>query len=524
MGPYAPYTMNEENSKIKTWVTLSNGWDGLPIAYHIQMEGGESLVGQVQNKKELKNGDNDEEAEDKKERLSQYDGMVKKYPAEQLVKALKKVKNKDEYFIFCDQNSLWVYAEQLLKAGFTKGLFPTKADYDFEKGREEAMQFVKENYPGVKIINYEKYSTVEEAKAAVEASEVPLVIQSEGDYVSTIVGEDDVEKSKITILASLDKHEKDYAKGEIIIKEKLVKPVEITPQIVFWNGVPVFTDIDIETKNIGDGENNGNQVGCGTNLVIRTEISDEINNIAFPPKVYEMAKGRKGIFVWDISLYFTDNGIYFGEFCSNRMGYDALMTECAMSGGVIPHFEGIMEGVSPLLYNFGTAVRIFNLNRTKEQEITDGKPDTSWLYEVKMKDDKLMSVGDCWDLGVVTGVGDTVEEAVDDVYENYKELTFKEKYSRSKEDFLSDYPTSIVHRYKAVNGTYFNAPELTIEEKGDPDLKKMSKNIDQMGKDYSELAESIQKQITDMKEFGPKIQTTRTKLKDKLKSMINGRP
>lgn len=512
--------MNPSETQVKTWVVLSNGWDGLPIAYHLQMEGCEVIVGQVQDKSELKTGDDKEDPEDKEQRLLQYEGMIKKYPAAKLVKALKKVKNKDEYFIFCDQNSLWVYAEQLLKAGFTKGLFPTKADYDFEKGREEAMQFVKENYPGVKIINYEKYSTVEEAKAAVEASEVPLVIQSEGDYVSTIVGEDDVEKSKITILASLDKHEKDYAKGEIIIKEKLVKPIEITPQIVFWNGVPVFTDVDIETKNIGDGENNGNQVGCGTNLVIRTEISDEINNIAFPPKVYEMAKGRKGIFVWDISLYFTDNGIYFGEFCSNRMGYDALMTECYMSGGVIPHFEGIMEGVSPLLYNFGTAVRTFNLNRTKDQEITDGKPDTSWLYEVKMKDDKLMSVGDCWDLGVVTGVGDTVEEAVDDVYENYKELTFKEKYSRSKEDFLSDYPTSIVHRYKAVNGTYFNGPELTIEEKGDPDLKKMAKNIDKWNIDFGTKANEISESIASLKEMHQGVQGTKSKFKDKLKAAL----
>lgn len=495
----------------------------MPIAFHLGTEGEDSVIGQVQDYAELKIDKEKEEPEDKKERLSQYEGMIKKYPAEKLVKALKKVKNKDEYFIFCDQNSLWVYAEELLKAGFTKGLFPTQKDFDFEKGREEAMQFVKEHYPDIQIIPYEKYKTVEEAKAAVEASEVPMVIQSEGDYVATIVGEDEVEKSKITIMSALERHEKEYAKGEIILKEKLVKPVEITPQIVFWDGQAVFTDVDIETKNIGDGENNGNQVGCGTNLIIRTELDDEINRIAFPPKVFEMAKDRKGIFVWDISIYITDKGLFFGEFCSNRFGYDALMTEMAMSGGAISHFRGIMNGENPLMYRFGAGIRVFNLNRTKDQEITVGNDEHTWLYEVKKEEDKLLSVGDCWDLGVMTGAGDTVEEAVDQVYDNYSALIFKEKYVRSKEDFLSNYPTSIIRRYKESNGIYFQAPDVDIEEKGNPDLKKMAKDIEKMSSDMKSHVETLGTSFSALKEMTPEIAKTKSKFKDMLKKMLNGK-
>lgn len=441
--------------EIKQWVTLSAGWDGLPIAYHLKMEGGKSYLGQVQSFDELKIDKEKEDPEDTGQRLSQYDGMIRKETAKKLVAALKKVTNKDEVFIFCDQNQLWFYAEQLLKAGFTKGLFPTEQDFNFEKGREEAMEFVEEHYPEVMIIPHEKYSTVEEARQAVQESDVPLVIQSEGDYVATICPVDDVEQNHLEIIAALEKHEKEYAKGEIILKEKLVKPVEITPQMVFWNGEPVFTDLDIETKNIGDGENNGNQVGCGTNLIIRTDMDDEINRIAFPPKVYEMAKQHKGLFVWDISLYFTDSGIYFGEFCSNRFGYDSLMTECAMSGGVIPYFTSIMNGKNPLKSGFGAAVRIFNLNRTKEQEINVDNEENTWLYEVTKKEDKLESVGDCWDLGVITGVGSTPEEAADDAYQNVSSLTFKEKYTRTKEDFLADYPTSIMRRYNETKGIYY---------------------------------------------------------------------
>lgn len=484
--------MDEKKGNIKTWITLTSGWDGCPIAYHIQLEGGESILGQVQDFKELKIDKEKEEPEDKKERLLQYEGMVKKYPARKLVDALKKIKDKDSVFIFCDQNSLWVYAEELLEAGFTKGLFPTQKDFDFEKGREAAMDFVEENYPDVQIIPHQKVSTVEEARAIVEATEVPLVIQSEGDYVATIVGEDDVENNKITIMSALDKHEKEYTKGEIILKEKLVQPIEITPQMVFWNGEPVFTDLDIETKNIGDGENNGNQVGCGTNLIIATEIEDEINRIAFPPKVYELARQHTGLFVWDCALYFTEKGIFFGEFCSNRMGYDALMTECAMSGGVIPHFEAISKGENPLKSKFGVGIRVFNLGKTKEQEITCQDESCVWLYEVTKEEDKLLSVGDCWDLGVVTAAGDSIEETVDQAYENYATLVFKEKYVRSKSDFLADYPTSIIRRFNETNHIYFEAPDLLDEsENSDKKMAKLEENhkkeIDKFKKELKEI-------------------------------------
>jgi len=515
--------MDSENAQVKKWIILSAGWDGCPFAYHIQNEGGKAYLGQVQSFDELKIDKEPEEPEDKEERLKQYDGMVRKETAKRLVAALKKVSDKDNYFIFCDQNQLWFYAEQLVKAGFTKGLFPTEDDFNFEKGREEAMEFVEQNYPYVQIIPHEKYKTVEEARAAVEASDVPLVIQSEGDYVATICPVDDVEQNHIEILAALDKHEKEYAQGEIILKEKLVKPVEITPQIVFWDGVPVYTSIDIETKNIGAGENNGNQVGCGTNLIIRTELDDEINKIAFPEKIYEMAKERKGIFIWDISLYFTDSGIYFGEFCSNRFGYDASMTEMAMAGGTIPYFTAIMNGENPLKNKFGAAVRVFNLNRSKETEINVGNDEHTWLYEVTKKDDKLVSVGDCWDLGVITGAGDSIEDAVKECYKNYDQLTFKEKYVRPKDDFLAEYPTSIINRYNAVVGTYFDGEPFDVEKKGDPDLHKMAKDIEELSSTFSSTVDGLHEQLTSLKEIQDKSKTTKTKFKAKLKDMLHER-
>jgi hypothetical protein len=456
--------MNARENQVKTWVTITVDGSGMPIAHHLKQEGHRVVVGQVQDKSELQKGDK-EDPKDKKNRLAQFDGILDKYPADKLVKALKKVKNKQDYYIYCDRNNVWPYAQELLEAGFTNGTFPTEEDFEMEKEREEAMEFVEEYYPDVQIIPYQKVSSVEEARQIVEEAETPLVIQSEGDYVFTVVGPDDVEQSKQVILSTLDKHEKEYAKGEIIIKEKLVAPIEITPQIVFYNGEPVYTSIDIETKNVGDGENNGNQVGCGTNLIIQTEFNDPINEIAFPPKVYELAKAHTGLFIWDISLYFTDSGIYFGEFCSNRFGYDALMTEMTMAHGPSEYFTKIMNLENPIEhFKFGTAIRAFNLKVKEEQEIIWENWKPIWLYDGKMKDDKIITIGEDWDLAVITGRGQTIEEAVDNVYDNYEGLIFKEKYARSKSDFLEDYPTSIIRRYRGTVGTYFAGPDFKTDE------------------------------------------------------------
>ena len=53
---------------------------------------------------------------------------------------------------------------RILKAGFKNGIFPTKKDFDLEKEREEAMEFVEEHYSNVMIIPHQKVKTVEEAK------------------------------------------------------------------------------------------------------------------------------------------------------------------------------------------------------------------------------------------------------------------------------------------------------------------------------------------------------------------------
>ncbi len=484
------------------FIVLSSGWDGCAAAYHLKQEGYDVTIGQVQDKSELKNGDPVEDADEKKERLTQYDGMIKKVPAKELVKALLKVKNKDDYFIFCDQNSLWFYAEILMKAGYRHGLFPTKADFDFEKERQGAMEFVKKYYPGIKTIPYTECKSTEEAIKFIEKNEGVFVIQSEGDFVSTFVPQvDDFAIARTQSISQLNKHKALYDKGSIILKTKLIDPVEITPQIVFYNGEPVFTDLDIETKNVGDGKNNGPQCGCGSNLIISTELSEKINNIAFPAIVYKMAKEHTGMFVWDISIYVVGNDMYFGEFCSNRLGYDSSMTEMCMAGGVGNYFLSIMVGKNPLKKKFGVAIRLFNLSKKSEQVISyKGIEEYVWLYQVKMKEDSQVSVSDCWDLGVLTESGDTIDEAINNLFTAGEKFSFKEVYTRTEADFREDYPTSIINRFNAINHKLIEAPDFKASQK-----QVMSEALqtikDKHKKELDEVKSQHQEEIREIKEI-----------------------
>lgn len=445
------------------FIVLTFGWDDTPfygaaIAKKLTEEGYDVTLGYADERI----------TKDKANNTKTFDGIVKKYHIDKLIPAMKKMDNKDSYFIICDHSELYKYAEELVSSGFNNGLFQTKADFELEKKRELGMELVKKYYKGIDIIPFTEHNTIEEATKFLNENEGVFVIQSKGDFVSTYVPQtDEPEVAKEQSIGQLNKFKKDYQKGGIILKTKLINPVEITPQIVFYNGKPVYNTLDLETKNIGDGQNNGYQVGCGTNLIISTDADEKLNTIAFPQIVTDMAKKHTGMFVWDISIYLYEGKMYFGEFCANRMGFDACFTEMDMSGGAGKYFESVMEGKNPLRYKFGTSVRIFDLEKKGGQEISyNGIEDHTWILECVKNEDKLTSTQKCVDLAVLTSYGNTIEEAVDKVYDYKDSFSFKEFYSKTKSDFLSDYPTSIMSRFNSVNHDLIEAPEYMVSDDG----------------------------------------------------------
>jgi HEPN domain-containing protein len=430
----------------------------LPVAYKLQQEGNEVIVGMVQDQAELQNNDKPEDPEKKRKRLSLYSGIFDIKPASELLKQL--LAHKEDARIICDFNSLWVYGEALEKAGYI-GFFPKKEDHEFEADREKAKEFVKQNYPDIKVAEVNEFKSTEDAKKFLEDAENIYVLKGNSDEAKTIVPEtDDIDMAKEMLISALDEYKTDYEKKGFILEQKIINPIEFTPEIQFFNGVPVMTTVDIENKPLG-AENKGVQTGCSQNLVVKTELEDKINKIAFPPKVFEMAKERKGLFVWDISILYDGKDYYFGEFCPQRWGWDAFITELKMCESVSSYFDKVFAGENPLVDTFGVAVRAFVVREggvPEEVEIEGG--DNCYIYDLKLKG-KKMTTGYTWDTLVAVGSGEDINTATLEAYEEMDKNSFAYKYRRPMFDFLStEYPDSIPNRYIEINHKLFNAPDL----------------------------------------------------------------
>jgi phosphoribosylamine-glycine ligase len=448
--------------------------EGLPVAYRLLKEGNDVIVAVIEDKKKTltkieKNSK--EEDEEKRRRLSLYDGILTKKPAELVLKFLKnKVVDKSDYFVFFDFNHCFQYSEELKDLGYI-GNFPTEEDRLFEIDRDMAKDFVKKNYPDVNIAEHYEFKTVEEANKFLDYTDKLWVLKPKGGDGRTVVPDaDDVEFNKHQILDALLTEREYFERDGFVFEEYIPNPIELTPEKVYFNGAPVFTDLDIELKKFGAGDT-GVMTGCSANLIFETNPEDKINEIAFPPIVDEIAKNHKGVFVWDISLLIDKrNGkIYMGEFCPNRFGYDSLFAEIALSGNATKFFSALLKGENPFndkAGKYSLGVRMFNIHKGENDrrvmnnitiEYKKDYENNLWFYDIKKENNKIKTVGYAWDLGVATGVGESIKEASKNCYDAIRGVSFEGLYYRPEFDVLStEYDTSILNRleYGINKGLY----------------------------------------------------------------------
>lgn len=446
---------------------------GLPIAHKLMKEGCEVKVGLIEDIKdycmeeEIK--DAHEEEEEKKRRLKLFQGMLPIQDAHKVVEWAKNVKNKHEYFVFFDENNLYRWADKLRDLGF-EGTFPTKEDYLFEVDRDMAKKFVSKNYPKLHTPEVREFEKVKEAIPFLEKTEELWVLKGKHDSAKTYVP--DIAEPRFAnsqIIEMLRNYPEKYEQLGFILELFIPSIIELTPQKYYYDGVPLGTSIDLENKSFGSG-NLSIQTGCAEDLVFPTEMEDRINQIAFPEIVDEMARQHKGLFIWDASILINrkDGKMFFGEFCSNRFGYNCIFTELAPAKSIDSFFTKMVKKENP--YTIGTvaaSVRIFNMNSDPDSnEVAENMainflPEIEkdlWLWDAKMKaDGQLLTVGTDWNLGIMTGSGKSIEEAVGNLYKNIEGLAFVGGYFRPKDDYLSlDYPTSILNRlnYGMERGLY----------------------------------------------------------------------
>lgn len=445
----------------------------LPIAHKLQQEGNDVLIGQIENIKDYVMEEETRRATEttfnQERRLKLFKNLLKIQPANRVIEQLKQIKNPQEYFLFFEENNLYRWADKIREQGF-HGNFPTKEDYLFEVDRDHAKQFVKENYQKLYTPDVKEFAKIADAIAFLKETNEIWVLKGKHDHAKTFVPTmSDVGFARGQVIEMLSNFPYEYERLGFILELFIPAIIEMTPEKIYYDGVPLVTTMNFENKSFGSG-NISIQTGCAEDLIFPTYPEDRINKICFPPIVDEMARQHKGLFIWDASILINkrDGKMYFGEFCSNRPGYNSIFTELALSGSVTKFFEKIVNKESPFTVGtVGTSVRLFNLNRDKDTEqvaadmTVDYRPDIEkdlWLWDVrKNQRGKLVTVGSDWNLAVITGAGKSIDEAVGKMYRNVDGFAFVGVYYRSKDDYLSlDYPTSIINRlnYGLERGLY----------------------------------------------------------------------
>lgn len=399
-------------------------------------------------------------------RLNLYDNILPRYDADDLMEWAAKAEDKDEWWFHVDYNDMWEYAEKALKMGFTKGAFPVKEDYEIENDRELGKEIARKHYPELHVAEVHEFKSAEDGiKFMEENRDKIFVLKAEAGEAETCVPmTDDADLARQQIIGALNTDKAEYEKG-YTLEEKIRRPVEISPTMVFWNGVPLYSTVELENKNLGSG-NIGRLTGGCQSLTIQTPLDCPLNKIAFPPYVSETAKKRVGLSVFDAGLLYEGKNFNFGEFAGNRFGFDGFYANVAMSGDQMGRnnatnfFDLIAEGKNPIINKYGACVRLFQTQPGKEDMYAGGcfidwfneVSDQLFLYCIegkKLPSGKMgfISNGFEKEIGVATGTGETHAAAIHNAYRCASGVAMNGLYYRPAFDFTSRaYFTSILNR------------------------------------------------------------------------------
>lgn len=431
------------------------------LAWHLQKEGKDVIMALVNNLKKVGH-DEPEEKEARERRLNMWQGILNIQDADDMIEKMKLIENKDEYFVVCDFNTLHPYAKKIRAMGFVHGLLPTKFDFDLEADRNMAKDFVQSYYPELKVAEVSEFKTIEEGIDMIANSEEFWALKGNDPSATTVVPCTSVlEFARDELVSCLTAHKEDYERKGYILERQIRDGVEFCTQCVYYNGKRVAYSVDIENKAFGSG-NCGCKVGCAIDMVVAIPSDAPVISKVFSDAMDKLASKHTGLFYADCNTILKDGELYFLEFCSNRMGYDAIQTECEMAGSVSHYFESIANGNDPYVSKYGVCVRGLNMNKDDKGALLKGIPmrwneeseDHIWPYDM-YKDDvtgKMMNSGYDWELlSVFTGSSDDADFAVIKAYEAIDNFSFDELYFRSMGDFNDrSYQGNILDRLDGI--------------------------------------------------------------------------
>ncbi len=453
---------------IERLIVFTFSGEGAALVAHAIAEGIEGELAIIEDiadtltDAEQENSEAVEKPEEHKRRMSIGKGLMPTSPASAVVKRLRKMSAKElaTTFLFFDLNVGFRFAEQLADLG-CPGNYPTQDDRILEADREAGKAFVEKHYRQLKVAEHHEFTDVEEAVEFLEETEDLWVLKGYSIDAATVVPDtEDVDKAREQIRSVLEKRRESYESDGFLLERKIARVLEVTPQGVWYDGRLAYYSLDIELKRKGAGDT-GLTVGCAANLIAQLDESDPIVAIAFPPVVRKMAREHQGMFVWDASVLIdpATGEMFYGEFCSNRCGYDALFTEIEMSGGVRSYFDAIVAGRNPLSARAGFAVRVFNDHDDSDEPkmvaagihfaIEPAEESHAWILDGRQEDDELVTNGYIQDLVVVTGAGPDPMSAIAATYRTLERaVSFEGGSYRPMHDITATvYPGAIMNRF-----------------------------------------------------------------------------
>lgn len=428
-------------NELNKFILFTGFGESLALAHHLQQEGKDVLVGMVEDMREA--GEADAEAyHERVNRKAQYDGILNKLPAHKLLEHMEGM-NPDEWFVIFDFNTLHSFADEAKKMGFYKGIFPSKLDYRLEADRDFAKDFVLKNYPEVKVAETQEFKSIDDGIEFLSDTDEFWALKGNDTGATTVVPfAHDLENVKSELIDALQGDKQAYESKGFIFERQIRDGVNVCPQMIYYDGKRVASSIDYEDKRFSDNEG-AEMFGCALNIIESTPMDCWLNEIAFPQATDKLAKLHKGLFYIDCNLILKDGEFYYLEYCSGRMGYDAVFAECEMAEGVAAYFNALCNEQNPYQSRYGAGTRGFAQKRDDGRVKTDlamrFPPELwphLWFFGAKKGNGKYVN-GPAWgdiengiDLLSFTQASDDCEYAVEKLYDVVSQFSFKGMYTR----------------------------------------------------------------------------------------------
>lgn len=432
---------------------------GLPIAFKLQQEGYDVIVGQAENLKHMPK----ENEILKERRLKLYDGLIEKVSADKLLELLRK-ENPEDWFVIADFNSVFPYTEKLAKLGF-KGLLPTKEDFEFEENRDKAKDLVSRRYPIFSDLEVIEFQKVEDAVKFLQENQDKIYgVKSFNPEAPTYFPvSKNLKIAREEVIDILQQKKQFYESEGFILEEKIEDLIEFIPEIITFDREIVGMSVAVEDKYFGPG-NTGPQTGCSADIVFWIDKNEEafqkLYELFFEP-IEEIIFRENQMVIWDAGVMYSPSRekFYFTEYCSNREGYNVVFTKLASLGKVSDYYLAIMNKDFIYSAHFGCSIRIFNEltdEKNKGYVISDTRLIANlsnkdiWLWDVYLKNGKILNVGCDKNLAVITTKTNNWKEGfrkIDEFLSKGEEFVFPAMYFKRYWDLIqTDYPNNFVNR------------------------------------------------------------------------------